>query len=311
MPIVVACPGCPTKLSAPESAAGKQVRCPKCGAAAPVPAFVPAEEVPVVDATPVPPKRKPARAEDDEDERPVKAKRRDDDDDDEEEDRPRKKKRRAYEDDAPRRTKRRKAGGGAGLLVGLIAVGFVVVGGLALGVYLLAGKKGEEEPLASKTPPPEGWEQHSYPDAGIKAYMPARPDHMSVPVDALGRGGFGRRRDGFQAADIRDMESFSIFNSRGVDGTHVELVVLKFRNRVPASVRDQILEQPNLQVGRGQSKTVRWLGRDATEQTGTHGMARVVFTDRHAIVAAIAGPHGSRARPEEEAGFFDNFELTR
>jgi hypothetical protein len=40
-------------------------------------------------------------------------------------------------------------------------------------------------------------------------------------------------------------------------------------------------------------------------------MARVVFTDRHAIVAAIAGPHGSRARPEEEAGFFDNFELTR
>lgn len=43
MPIVVTCPSCPTKLSAPDGAAGKQVRCPKCGAAAPVPALIAAE----------------------------------------------------------------------------------------------------------------------------------------------------------------------------------------------------------------------------------------------------------------------------
>ncbi len=34
MPIVVACPNCPTKLSVPDSAAGKMARCPKCGAVA-------------------------------------------------------------------------------------------------------------------------------------------------------------------------------------------------------------------------------------------------------------------------------------
>jgi hypothetical protein len=54
MPIIVACPKCAAKLSAPDNAAGKQVRCPKpgCGATADVPAFLPAEEVAVVDATP-------------------------------------------------------------------------------------------------------------------------------------------------------------------------------------------------------------------------------------------------------------------
>ena len=50
MPVVVACPKCSTKLSAPDSAAGKQVRCPKCGTSAAVPALIPAEEVGVVDA---------------------------------------------------------------------------------------------------------------------------------------------------------------------------------------------------------------------------------------------------------------------
>src|SRR3954469_3996928 len=62
MPIVVSCPGCPTKLSAPDTAAGKQVRCPKCGAAAPVPDLIPSEQI--VDATPAPKaKPKPAAVE--------------------------------------------------------------------------------------------------------------------------------------------------------------------------------------------------------------------------------------------------------
>ncbi|WP_204249678.1 hypothetical protein [Gemmata sp. SH-PL17] len=70
-------PGCPAKLSAPETAAGKQIRCPKCGAVATVPALVQAEEVPVVDGTlaPPPPKPRPKPVlvdDDDDDERPVR-----------------------------------------------------------------------------------------------------------------------------------------------------------------------------------------------------------------------------------------------
>lgn len=62
MSLVVPCTGCPAKLSAPESAAGKQIRCPKCKAVVTVPALVPAEEVPVVDAKVTAPPPAPAAA---------------------------------------------------------------------------------------------------------------------------------------------------------------------------------------------------------------------------------------------------------
>jgi len=46
MPIVVTCPGCSATLKAPDTAAGKKVKCPKCTSAIPVPA---AEEPPVME----------------------------------------------------------------------------------------------------------------------------------------------------------------------------------------------------------------------------------------------------------------------
>ena len=55
MPILVVCPACGARLNAPDSAAGKHVRCPKagCGTLVPVPTLLPAEEV--VEAVPVAP----------------------------------------------------------------------------------------------------------------------------------------------------------------------------------------------------------------------------------------------------------------
>src|SRR5262249_54351738 len=105
MPITVTCSGCSTRLTAPDSAAGKKVKCPKpgCGTIIPVPA-------PVAEPEPLPldpdfdepvqqapkPKTKPARAvvEDEDDERSRSKRRRDDDDDDDDRDWQRKKKRR-------------------------------------------------------------------------------------------------------------------------------------------------------------------------------------------------------------------------
>jgi TM2 domain-containing membrane protein YozV len=46
MPIVVTCPGCSTTLKAPDAAAGKKVKCPKCTSAVPVPA---ADSPPVIE----------------------------------------------------------------------------------------------------------------------------------------------------------------------------------------------------------------------------------------------------------------------
>jgi LSD1 subclass zinc finger protein len=121
MSIAVVCSKCSAKLNAPDGAAGKKVKCPKCQAPIVVPAALPAE-FEVVDEAPKPAKKSPsapAKAkrplEDDDDDRPRKRKRRDDRDDEEEdyEDRPRKKRRRDDDDeddddDRPRKKKRRR-----------------------------------------------------------------------------------------------------------------------------------------------------------------------------------------------------------
>ncbi|HEY1188714.1 MAG TPA: hypothetical protein VGE74_13755 [Gemmata sp.] len=121
MPIKVSCGSCSASLSAPDSAAGKKVKCPKCQAVLAVPA--PEPEWPkfeVVEPEELPPLRKPVRAETGDDapakvereDRPARPKlvaRRDDDEDDrprkrrdyddEDDDRPRARKRRDYDDD--------------------------------------------------------------------------------------------------------------------------------------------------------------------------------------------------------------------
>src|SRR5581483_5741728 len=45
MPIVITCPSCSTTLKAPDTAAGKKVKCPKCTSAI----SVPAAEAPALD----------------------------------------------------------------------------------------------------------------------------------------------------------------------------------------------------------------------------------------------------------------------
>lgn len=114
MPIAVQCPGCNAKLNAPDAAAGKRLKCPKCAGTITVPAPAPSFEVvdePDVPAEP-PPAKQPVRAEAEPEAAPPKrAKRTEEDRDDEaDEDAPRKKKQRDEDDEAaeaPRKKKRR------------------------------------------------------------------------------------------------------------------------------------------------------------------------------------------------------------
>jgi hypothetical protein len=132
------CSGCSARIAAPDTAAGKTVRCPKCKASITVPAPAPAEFEVVEDdpkpaaqkptapakATPTPkprpavvdedadeddrPRKKKADDEDDEDNRPRKKKKADEDEEEEDEDRPRKKKKAdedEEEEDRPRKKK--------------------------------------------------------------------------------------------------------------------------------------------------------------------------------------------------------------
>ena len=321
MPIVVTCPKCPTKLSAPDSAAGKAVRCPKCGAAAPVPNLLPAEEMPVVEATVAPPKAKPkpvvADARDDDDDRPRKKSRREEEDADDD-DAPRKKKKKRYDDDDddPPRRKRRNAGGGGngGIIAVAVIAGLLVLGGAGLGIYFLVGKG---SPFAKKVPLPAGWEQKSY--DGFSVSLPPGATHTDMPTDGLQRdlAGFGGGRNAFGGRfgidRLPPVERFAQVSAGDLfKSAHAEVWVIKFRDKVPSSVRDSIRQSAtNVNFGGMEIRTVRWLGNEAIEQTHPGGVTRIVYTDRHFVMASLSGPNGGRAKAEEEAAFFDNFELTR
>jgi hypothetical protein len=127
MPISVFCQ-CGAKLNAPDSAAGKRVKCPKCGAALTVPAPVADFEM-VDDEDDRPAKRRASRDDDeDEDDRPVRrrSRRDDDEDEDDEDDRPRPKKKTKGKKASPKSNLPLILGIGGGVLV-LAVIGVVVL----------------------------------------------------------------------------------------------------------------------------------------------------------------------------------------
>jgi hypothetical protein len=110
MPIRAVCPNCSSQLSAPDTATGKVIRCPKCGASVSLPKLK--TSPPVAVAT------RPPEDEDDQPRKPRPAP-------DEEEDRPRKKSR-----------KKQQTGGGSAVWV-LAAVAAVLVVTLGVGGFFV------------------------------------------------------------------------------------------------------------------------------------------------------------------------------
>lgn len=309
MPILVTCPKCATKLNAPDSAAGKAVRCPKsgCGTVVPVAALVPAEEAPVVDgkvvakprkrveAVPVEdedeqPRKQPSR-EDDENDRPRRRSRRDDDDE-----RPRGRRRRDDEDDyddRPRRRRRGGGGGGGGKAVGIVAAilaGVAVLGGLGYGIYRLAGGGG------SNTPPPPGWKQHTYEFDGFRAYFPKQPDVL------------GADRENAPDRSGSTIYSCGMFEP---DAEHrVGVVVIRLAADTTAADRERMMGEFRRQY-RGSMGSVKWLGHTADEMTGPDGTARIVFVGSRVYIGVVGAGRGGRVTSEIEKGFFDNVELLK
>ncbi len=186
MPIVVVCP-CGAKLKAPDAAAGKRVKCPKCASPLAVPAAEadfeeveddvpppvasPAKKKPMLvddddDDAPRPAKKKkPAPVEvneavddDDEDDAPKKKRRRDDDDEDEDE-APKKKGKKGKKKEQPKSKLPLILGIGGGVFVLLTVVGIIV------GVMMSGGNGGQAKGTNTQptTPPkpalPPGWSE--------------------------------------------------------------------------------------------------------------------------------------------------------
>jgi LSD1 subclass zinc finger protein len=169
--IAVVCSKCAAKLNAPDGAAGKNVKCPKCQTAMFVP--IPLPEEPGFEEVDEPaPAKKPApksaakakvkaRAivdDDEEDEKPRKKRVQAETEDDDEEDRPRKKRRKKQEDDEEGNSRMtRNIIGGVVLLILLGVAGWVF--------YDKFGKKKDDDtagnsggnpPPANRTPPQAG-----------------------------------------------------------------------------------------------------------------------------------------------------------
>lgn len=132
MSIAVVCPECSAKLNAPDSAAGKRVKCPKCQTGITVPAAVAEEaafEEVVDEPAPQPKPRPKARAiadNDDDVEKPRKRRVEPEvEDDDADDDRPRKKRKRAADEDASGSRMTRNIIGGVVLLILLGVAGWV------------------------------------------------------------------------------------------------------------------------------------------------------------------------------------------
>jgi hypothetical protein len=188
MPISVVCSGCSAKLSAPDTATGKRVKCPKRQGAIAVPAPAPAE---VAGAEPVKKTTRPA-VERDPDPKPDREK-------------PRKRPA-ADEDDKPHRNRSRTdepegRASKAPIVVGAVLAGLVAVIGVVAGVYFF---KADRTNTTSNNGPPE---QGLFPNppTNLPNQLPRFRDVHSV---ALSRDGKLIAVSGFvPLSDSRNTES--------------------------------------------------------------------------------------------------------
>lgn len=334
MPIIVPCPNCAARLSAPDSAAGKVVRCPRpgCGGVAELPAFLPAEEVAVVDA--VPAKPRPA---------PVPARAEVEDDDDTVDDRPRPRRRRRGDDEFDRPRRRRRSGANPAAVTALVLGGLVLVAAVGVGVYVLVNRQGdtaagkggggnaggntgnaggstggntgnnlfginvggpEVEVARPRAPVPAGWVLHTSPGQ-FRAYFPKHPGVSTNTTSSLPGA------------------SATFVTSGGPREDRAAIViVLSFPPRAAGANQDHIAEvfrqgmlqkQMQGQVRIVSQRSLTWSGRKALEMTLESGNKkamvayRQVVTDKCMYLAFFSCKTGPS--PDEENGFFDNFEI--
>lgn len=172
MPIAVQCPECNARLNAPDTAAGKKVKCPKCSTALVIPANDEEE----------PPVRRKSRPDDSDEEVRSKKPRDPDDEEEEEEERPKRKKK-----GKGKRGKPASSGGSrAPLLIGVGLAVLLLVGG---GGYLIYRAVSNEKPAkgtetAGGTSTPAGGSNPGGP-AGQPPHPPGTPDAISAEAQGM------------------------------------------------------------------------------------------------------------------------------
>jgi hypothetical protein len=308
MSITVTCPGCSAKLNAPDSAAGKKVKCPKpgCGTVIPVPApmalepdFEEAEE-PKPKAKP-----KPVKAAVEDDDEPPRKKRPRDEDEDDDDDRPRKKKK-----------KQKAAGLSPAVLAGIVLGGLLVLGAIGYGIYALVSKSdtassggGSSGGGGSRTAVPAGWVEFKSDSDGFRAYFPKTPQALPFKVPN---------------PKLPPAKSITLYTAGlPTDEMFISLFVAQLRPGSSQADRDAYAEDFNRSwraaVGVKEG-TATWAGQTAKEfvitkpatktrpESGIVVRQMTVGDNLYGVI--IANGKGIPA-PEMVNGFFDNFELLK
>ncbi|HJZ56425.1 MAG TPA: hypothetical protein VKE74_15780 [Gemmataceae bacterium] len=304
MPIEIVCPGCSSRLSVADAAAGKTARCPQCQGLMTVPALV---EGSLVIAPPQPPaadrRRKSRPRYEDEDDRPRRRRYEDD------------------EDDRPRR-RRRSDGPPVGLIFGLLA-GFLVLAVAGVAIYFVAKKK--SDPAAAKGPSrpplPRGWQDFTPPDGQYRVYVPGTP--QQVP------GGNAAPLGGLR------VDSYAVLATPG-QPLGCSLIVLSIPRSMSPADREEMKrifmrDSDWLGLRELSHKDVTWAGGPAVEvqyELGAFGQplppgrgrpagvparptARRRMSGDNLYLFAIQNVYGDPVSDADLRAFFDSFEILK
>lgn len=248
---VVICAACNGKMKAPDEAAGKKVRCPRCKAAVAVPSgeepqeeAAPEQDVPEM---PTVVRRVVAQHVPDRDESPA-PRRRDDD---------------RYQDPLPRRRRKSRSSGGSSAGCGVAAVVLVVlavlfvVGGVAgvVGLYWFGGMQGLAGTLGDRV-------RKGMTEQEVEAVL--GPPVMSMNLD-----GFAP----FLAAElpVRRLDGSMKTVKVSIWGDETEVVEVYFLD----GRAEKITRERNQGVGAGAGGTTTWTAGFAIKWTATAACARI------------------------------------
>src|SRR5581483_3222183 len=191
-------------------------------------------------------------------------------------------------------------------------------GGVPSGSPAGGGKQGAAgaPPAGGKAPVPAGWKEYTTKDGGFKAYIPGDPlvDSPNAELAPVRKGGKSPINGGRMVLALGPNEE-----------ANIAAFGVRFQVASPLD-RDRALEQLVTflkEGGRGARgvergrRDITWLGQKAKEivirfpASGPKAeqdlIVRTVVVGSYGYVAAIGGRSG-RPRPEDENGFFDNFE---
>lgn len=343
MSIAVVCPSCSAKLNAPDAAAGKRVKCPKCQNTILVPEILPeAEPFEVVEDEP-PPVKAPTR---------VRADVSDEDDDDRDQ-KPRKKLAKAQrneEDEDDDRPRKKSAASNANLIRNIIGVA-VLIPLLGVAGYIFYDRfKGDNEKKTTKAPSeptpsnppaiiPLPGEQGGPIPAGGPPVMPPAPPGKFQPIGTPGQPTTLTSPSGFKITfpgrylidqprqSIQDEigypirmyvgepagQSLQLFAAAAVelpaDATADE------KKKAYDSVIRTLLEQDGNKVEIVSRQNVMAGGRTweeikVRERKKMIGTTRLLQTDT-GIFLLLVLDDGEAERTDAAKKFFDSFELTK